>query len=894
MNNKLLLVMLAGLVFLSTDVALAATSTTATGTPDLYIASSSLSHSGKSLKAGDLTALKANVANIGTAAASNILVRFSIDGKQVFEKTLNSIGKKAKTAVSYLYNIPATATAPFVFSVSLDSGNTVTESNETNNTAEVSVPVIPATFNLVLDAFKPSNAKPKPGQKISWLVKVKNNGNTKATNVKVALYADMNSPDPTATIVIPSINAKASAVKNISWTVPAHLNPATGYLVRAAVDPDNAIAESNELDNVRNYSLSLTVPDLSIVPDPSMPAMPPASFVYPGTFSEFFIIAKNDNVAAVSGVKVAVYYAVGSLSAPRTKLLETTMNLPKKGGVAYRTDRVFLPNSVSVGTLAYLFVVVDPDNAIAESNEQNNELVFQRSVVQRPLQAQCPCLNITVHDEDGNPMSAAVQVHVGNPASDTTKTAGADVLNNNAPGLVTFDKLPQAAQLTVTVTKAGYRTQTESFSYNQSDQNTVYRTYNMDKKALLSGTVKDQAGQPLPYVTIKIEGTDVEAVTDSRGKYGFMLNGGSYTLRFMKPGYGRVTEQNLQVAPMATATIDKTMNPTNIAYVSAVVTDDGGVGLGNVDVYIDGTMVGMTTANGLFVFNNLSAGTKTFKFKKPGYVETQFSEVIEAGNEYNLTFEMFKPATADHVERGTEIVSWHQHEATPANSFFVPEYKVDVWWGLGRVKMGMDFDRSGGGTKATKLVITNHGLDWECHKVEGEGSIETSAIDIPITISAGGCNGKKTQMDVYKVAIESDGQEIWSDSSFWTTASDPQDIGSKTFILGNLPIAWNDNFKVKMWVRVQKRSVVGTDGDGAGALVGYHLDKKLITWYPQKPATTVISTSWSQVGGYFLGILDNPVSAVTGFTDIFTVERFNQYSMEEVLPAQFPGAPPEN
>ena len=75
-----------------------------------------------------------------------------------------------------------------------------------------------------------------------------------------------------------------------------------------------------------------------------------------------------------------------------------------------------------------------------------------------------------------------------------------------------------------------------------------------------------------------------------------------------------------------------------------------------------------------------------------------------------------------------------------------------------------------------------------------------------------------------------------------------------------------------------------------GLFYRYHLDKKLITWFPQKPPTTVISTSWGQVGGYFLGILDNPVNAVTGFTDIFTVESFNQYTMEEVLPQNFPGS----
>ena len=324
-----------------------------------------------------------------------------------------------------------------------------------------------------------------------------------------------------------------------------------------------------------------------------------------------------------------------------------------------------------------------------------------------------------------------------------------------------------------------------------------------------------------------------------------------------------------------------------------MVTDDEGNGLNNVDIYVNGNIIGMTNSEGRFTFNNTTAGSKTFKFKKPGFVDTEFTEVIEAGNEYNLSFVMFKPSTDTHVERGTEIVSWHQHEGTPANSFFIPEYNVDVWWGLGRTKMGLDFTKTGDTAKLTKLVINNHGKEWECNKVEGEGDIETSAIDIPITIAAGSCSSKKTQMDVYKVSIESDGQEVWSDSSFWSSASDPMNTGTKVFALNNLQVNWNDNFKVKMWLRVQKRAVVGTDGDGAGALVGYHLDKKLVTWFPQKPPTTVISTSWGQVGNYLLGILNNPVSAITSFSDLYSVERYNTYTMTEVLPADFPGSPPQ-
>jgi hypothetical protein len=253
---------------------------------------------------------------------------------------------------------------------------------------------------------------------------------------------------------------------------------------------------------------------------------------------------------------------------------------------------------------------------------------------------------------------------------------------------------------------------------------------------------------------------------------------------------------------------------------------------------------------------------------------------------------MYKPSTANHVERGTNIVSWHQHEGTPGNAFFIPEYNVDIWWGLGHAKMGLDFTKSDNQTKISKLVINVRGDNWECNRVEGEGSVETSAIDIPLTIAAGSCSTKKTQIDVYKVAIESGGEEIWSNDGFWSSASDPMNSKSKVFTFDNIPVTWDNNLKVKMWIRVQKKAVIGTDGDGAGALYGYNMDKKLITWYPQKPPTTKISTSWKQVGGYFLGILDNPVNVITGFTDIFTIDQFEQYTMDEVLPQNFPGSPP--
>ena len=857
---------------------------------DLKVEPVDLKFTGINLKSGDKTTLKATIHNLGNSKASKIKVQFFADNIKIYEKVIASISKNSKSTISYSYTIPDNITSDFSFTILIDPDHTLTETSQDNNTSSTTVPVKPSQKNLLIESFTASTANPKPGQSISFKIKVKNIGNAKASNINLALFADMASTTPTTTTTISSLNPNTSITKSISWKIPVIVNNSQNLLIRAVVDPDDFIKETDESDNYAGKTISLIVPDITIVAGEYFTAKGNG---YTGTFSQMPVVVKNDNITALTGVKIGLYYSLNSPSAVRTKIVDTTLNLAKKASVTHMFDRVYIPASATIGNIVYYFIVVDPDNTISEFNETNNELIAERTVVVRPPQVQYPYLNIRVYDEAGLSLNNAA-VTLTYSGQTKSKTTGSDVLLNNLAGSVVFDALPNSGQFTVSVSASGFRTLTETFAYDKNQDDSMYRTFTLDQKSALSGVVKNQSGQPLSFVTVKVEGTSLETTTDSQGKYGFILNGGSYTFRFVKAGYARIVESDKSVPVLSTITLDKTMSPTTSVYVSGRVTDDEGNGLGNVDIYINGNIIAFTANDGHFAFNNMSAGSKTFKFKKPGYVDTEFSETVEAGNEYNLTFVMFKPSTDTHVERGTEIVSWHQHEGTPGNAFWIPEYNVDVWWGLGRTKMALDFTKTGDTAKLTKLVINNHGKEWECNKVEGEGDIETSAIDIPITISAGSCTGKKTQMDVYKVAIESDGQEVWSDSSFWTSASDPMNTGTKVITLNNLQVNWNSNFKIKMWLRVQKRAVVGTDGDGAGALVSYHLDKKLVTWYPQKPPTTVITTSWGQIGGYLLGILDNPVTAVTNFSDLYSVERFNTYTMSEVLPADFPGSPPQN
>lgn len=153
---------------------------------DLQIFPENLKYTGLNLKGGDKSTLKATVSNKGNSAAKNFIVRFYADETQIYEKTINNISKNGKSTVTYQYQIPDNATAGFSFIAIIDPDSALTETNKDNNTASLTVPVTASQKNLIIESFTPSKTKPKPGESLSWKIKVKNVGNAKATNIKIS------------------------------------------------------------------------------------------------------------------------------------------------------------------------------------------------------------------------------------------------------------------------------------------------------------------------------------------------------------------------------------------------------------------------------------------------------------------------------------------------------------------------------------------------------------------------------------------------------------------------------------------------------------------------------------------------------------------------------------
>jgi subtilase family serine protease len=866
---------------------------------DAMISEASISHTptGKDIMAGKNVTVRAVVSNLGTEKLSGLKVNYYLATKPVLDgatlitsKTVSSLNEGKSSSMNYTFMIPATATENQVVLIVVDPDNKVSESDEQNNLATHTIPITAQTRDLVIESMKSSPASPKIGQAMNFKVKVRNLGNSKAENIQVGIYTDLSSDQPALTKTISSIPSGGSSEQSFNWTVPSALAFAVNYPIRAKVDYTNAINETNEENNNATIGLTLKVPDLELIPELAS-ARPDT--IYKG---ENFVVSgaiRNTNVLATSSVKVALLYTIAGQTNTLTKLTDTDLGAFAKGETKNFTMYAKLPDSVAVGTNVILTLMADSEGSVLETSETNNRLQIARTVTDPPRRVQYPTLEVVVYDDTGEKLNGATVTL--KPVGGTTteqKVTGADDFYYSV-GKVIFESRPTQQNYDITVSAPGYRTLTDTINYNPDvDWTSDYKEFTMDKKAIVTGKVTATGGAALSSVLVKVVDTDIATWTDSGGNYRLALNGGNYTFKFLKDGYTRVVEP-VNLSPLTEMTLNKTMSATTMGYVEGIITNDDGAAMSGVTIKNNGTSVGQTDANGKFSLT-LAAGKIKFNFSKTDYVSVDIPETtLTAGKEEFIAFSMYKPSTDTHIERGTSFVSWHQHEGTPANAFFIPEYNVDVWWGIGQIKMAMDFATTDSTTKITKLTVRMKGEKWECHKVEGEGDIETSAINIPITIAAGGCDNEINKITVAKVAIVSNEEEIWNDESSWSSTDDPANNMTKTYTFTNQPITWNDSFKVRVWFRVEKSAVMGI-GDGAGALTGFNLDKKMVTWNPKKPPTTTVSTSLGQFVDYIWGAVSNPVSLITGFTDLFTVEQYNQYTMQEVMPWDYPGYPPQD
>ncbi|HXT22109.1 MAG TPA: choice-of-anchor D domain-containing protein, partial [Thermoanaerobaculia bacterium] len=220
--------------------------------PDLRVTDITLAAAHNPPQEGDAITFAAVVNNSGTAATGGTSygVSFQVDGSQVAAGTSSTSipagGSGTVTATTTFTGISGSHTVL----ATVDTGNTIAESNETNNTFSepFTIQQVPGP-DLQILSVSSSPATPTAGQAVSFTVAVNNRGTTAAAAGTVTrVVAGTTTLNGTAGAIA------AGATVNVaiagSWTA---VNGNT--TLTASADATNLVAETNETNNTLTRTL---------------------------------------------------------------------------------------------------------------------------------------------------------------------------------------------------------------------------------------------------------------------------------------------------------------------------------------------------------------------------------------------------------------------------------------------------------------------------------------------------------------------------------------------------------------------------------------------------------------------------------------------------------------
>lgn len=226
-------------------------------------------------------------------------------------------------------------------------------------------------LTLTSDDIVFSPDSPTEGETVTITATIRNIGTGDALNVQVGFY------DGASLIGIKKIGlikAGGTGTASIQWKA----TPAGDHLIRVLADPNNKISESDETNNEASKTITVSgvgilIPDLTLT-SADIAFTPEA----PVEGESVTIKATIHNVGngSVSNVKASFYYGV---PATETLIGNDIVASIAAGGIG----SVSVVWTAVIGTHD-IYVVVDPDNVIAETNETNNEAFKTITVAEAP------------------------------------------------------------------------------------------------------------------------------------------------------------------------------------------------------------------------------------------------------------------------------------------------------------------------------------------------------------------------------------------------------------------------------------------------------------------------------------------------------------------------------
>jgi uncharacterized repeat protein (TIGR01451 family) len=372
---------------------------------------------------GDTVTVSGTVTNAGGKNAQDVDVRFTDDGVTFADVRVPTLNAGQSASVSAPLSI--TKGGAQAVRIAADPDAAYVDENPADNAASATLDVRAPDFAFAGTDPTFSNARPGIGDTVTVGATLQNLGGKPGSDV-VVRFLDDGTVFSEQTVA--SLASGASQALSASLTVEGERN----HVIKVVADPDAAIAEENEANNEASKLLNVrfTAPDLALgSPDPAF------SDAEPGVGDTITVSVTLSN----AGEKPAVGSVVRFLD-DGTAFADVTVASLDVGASA----QVSAPLDVRGLHTHTVRVVADPDNAIQEEDEANNE-------VSKDLPVTAPDLAIGGADlrpGDPNPDEADVltlSVTVHNLGPKAARDALVQVLDDGVP----------AASATVTVPGSG-------------------------------------------------------------------------------------------------------------------------------------------------------------------------------------------------------------------------------------------------------------------------------------------------------------------------------------------------------------------------------------------------------------------------------------------------------
>ncbi len=219
-----------------------------TAQPDLVV--TNITYTPTNPTVGSTVSFTVTVRNGGTASAGSFVVRLQGVGPSQ-DRSVSSLAAGSQTNLSF--SLPLT-TSPETFTATADVYNQVAESDETNNTRQVTVSGPVAQPDLVVTNITYTPTNPTVGSTVSFTVTLRNGGTASAGSFVVRLQGVGPSQDRSVS------SLSAGSQTNLSFSLPLTTSPET---FTATADFYNQVVESDETNNTRQVTVIAVTPPLA-------------------------------------------------------------------------------------------------------------------------------------------------------------------------------------------------------------------------------------------------------------------------------------------------------------------------------------------------------------------------------------------------------------------------------------------------------------------------------------------------------------------------------------------------------------------------------------------------------------------------------------------------------